>query len=69
MTRKFDVWLDSGANAHSCKKETVSLDDLGISDSEWDEMTEDERDAVMREVAFDRSDWGYTELPPTEEGE
>lgn len=25
MERKFEIWLDSGANIHSCKKTVVTL--------------------------------------------
>ena len=60
--KKFEVWMDSGANIHSKYKTTVSLDDLGISDEEWQEMTDEQRDVVMRDVAFERSDWGYREI-------
>jgi len=58
---KFKVWLDSGANIHSRRETTISLDDIGISDDEWNQMTEADRDEVMRDVAFERSDWGYVE--------
>lgn len=58
---KFKVWCDSGANVHSCRTETVTLDELGLSDEEWAEMTESERDGFMRDVAFSRLDWGYAE--------
>ena len=40
MSRKFKVWLDSGANAQSCWKDYVHLSDLNIEDKEWDSMTE-----------------------------
>lgn len=62
MSRKFKVWLDSGANHDSCKTDIVSLDDLGIKDEEWCSLTTEEQDNIMREVAFDRSDWGYREI-------
>lgn len=62
MSRRFKVWLDSGANAESCFKDMVSLNDLNISSEEWDAMTEDDRDRQMREVAWGRSDWGYSEI-------
>ena len=65
MGRKFKVWLNSGANAYSCRKQIVDLDDLGMSE-EWDSMSEDEREEALREVAFDRADWGFCEL---EDGE
>ena len=60
--KKFEVWMDSGANIHSKYKTTVSLNDLGVSDEEWQEMTDEQRDDVMRDVAFERSDWGYREI-------
>lgn len=62
MAKKFKVWLDSGANHDSCLEQVVSLDDLGISDEKWCSMSEDEREKEMREVAFERSDWGFTEI-------
>lgn len=43
MERKFEIWLDSGANIHSCKKTVVTLDDLGLSENEWNEMDQDEK--------------------------
>tara|TARA_R110000868_G_scaffold227023_4_gene479970 strand:+ start:97 stop:294 length:198 start_codon:yes stop_codon:yes gene_type:complete len=62
MARKFKVWLDSGANIHSKRQVTISLGEIGIEDDEWDEMSEDDRDEVMKEIAFDHSDWGYAEV-------
>lgn len=62
MSKKFKVWLDSGANHDSCREEVVSLADLGISDAEWAAMSEDDRETAMRQVAFERSDWGFTEI-------
>lgn len=61
MSRKFTVWLDSGANIHSRREVTVTLDELGIESDKWDAMTIDEKDDVMREIAWDRLDWGYEE--------
>lgn len=62
MGRKFKVWLDSGANIHSCREQTIDLDDIGIDGDEWDEMSDDEKEEVMRDVAFDRSEWGFREV-------
>lgn len=62
MTRKFEIWLDSGANIHSCKKTIVTLDDIGLSEEEWDEMDQDEKDENMRDVAFETLDWGWKEV-------
>lgn len=66
MTRKFKVWLDSGANIHSCNKKTVTLDDLGIEEEEWDAMADQEKDEAMREVAFSESEWGFEEITEKE---
>jgi hypothetical protein len=63
MSKKFKVWLDSGANAQSCYEQVLSLSDIGLTDDEWVKMTEREQDDIMREEAFSKSDWGYTELP------
>ena len=64
MSRKFKVFLNSGANIHSKYETTTSLEELGIGEDVWDGMTEEERDEVMRDVAFDRSEWGYYEIEP-----
>lgn len=61
MSKKFNVWCDSGANAHSCRRTTVTLDDLGLSDEEWADMTDEQRDEAMKDVAFERLDWGFAE--------
>ncbi len=62
MGRKFKVWLDSGANAHSCYEQEIDIEDCGITGVEWDEMTEQEKDDFMKEIAWDRMDWGWAEL-------
>lgn len=62
MSKKFKVWLDSGANIHSCFKTEISLDELGIDDLDWESMSDEEKDDVMRDIAFERSGWGYDEI-------
>jgi len=62
MGRKFKVWLDSGANIHSSYEQVVTLDDLGYTDEEWDQLSDDERENEMRELAWERADWGYHEV-------
>lgn len=62
MSLKFEVWCDSGANIHSCRKEIVTLEDIGCSEDEWAEMSEEAREEIMREIAQDRLDWGYRQI-------
>ena len=44
------------------KKTVVTLDDLGLSENEWNEMDQDEKDENMRDVAFETLDWGWKEI-------
>ncbi|PKB90945.1 hypothetical protein A8A01_03300 [Ewingella americana] len=62
MGKKFEIWLDSGANHASCKKQVVSLDYFGMSEEDWNEMDGDEKDEMMRDVAFETLDWGWKEV-------
>jgi hypothetical protein len=61
MTRTIKYWCDSGANAFSCREGTVTLDEIGVTGEEWDAMSDDEKDNLMRDIACDRLDWGYAE--------
>lgn len=60
MSKGLKIWLDSGANRQSCRNQTLSWDELGITEEKWDEMTEDDQDEFAKEIAFGNSDWGYT---------
>ena len=60
--KTFEIWLDSGANAHSNRKITKTLDELGLTYDEWLGMTETEQDDFMHEEAFAQSEWGYKEV-------
>ncbi|HCJ9395012.1 TPA: hypothetical protein NV922_001318 [Escherichia coli] len=57
---KFKVWLDSGANAFSQYEVEVTTDDLGLSDEEWDQLSEEEKEETMKEIAFERAEWGFS---------
>jgi hypothetical protein len=48
------VWLDSGANIHSCYKTEFEIDK-----AEWDAMSEEEKEECAKEYAFDHMDWGW----------
>ena len=62
MSKRFKVFLDSGANIHSKHQTTTSLEELGIEEDVWNGMTEEQRDEVMRDVAFQQAEWGYFEV-------
>lgn len=53
----FKVWLDSGANSQSCYKDTVE-----VPEDEWQSLTAEEQEDYMRQIAFNRADWGYCEV-------
>ncbi|ELH4305366.1 hypothetical protein Q9865_004035 [Salmonella enterica] len=63
MGRKFKVWLDSGANQCSSYEQEIDIEeDLNITSDEWDALSEEEKDEVMKEVAWDRMEWGFAEI-------
>ena len=59
MTAKINWWCDNGANIHSCIKDSISLDELGITLEEWKEMSGKEREDMMRDVCLATLAWGY----------
>lgn len=64
MAKTIYYWMNSGANAHSCRYGEVSLDTLGVTDAEWDAMSDDDKDDLIRDCAFDMSEWGWSEDRP-----
>lgn len=67
MARKFKVWLDSGANNQSKYETETTLDELGVTEDQWDALSDAEKDNLMRDVAFEHGDWGYSEINEGEE--
>lgn len=59
MSRKITFFMGSGANIHSMYKNTCTLEDL--TEEEWDSMTDEEKDEIAREIAWERVDWGWYE--------
>lgn len=59
MSKGLYYFLDSGANAHSKYTGFISWEDLGITEEEWDALTDTERDIVGHELAFGRAEWSY----------
>lgn len=63
MGRKFKVWLDSGANAFSNYSQEIDIeDDLNITSDEWDSLSDKEKEETMRDVAWERMEWGFEEI-------
>lgn len=60
MSKRIRYWCDSGANAFSCREGIITLDQLQLTEQEWQNMNDDQKDDLMRDVACDRLDWGYT---------
>lgn len=59
---KIEIWCDSGANAQSCRRVTVDvMETYGLSDEEWNDTPDDEKDEMVKEIAWDRLDWGFRE--------
>ncbi len=50
------AWIDSGANIHS-KKEI----EIEVEKEEWDEMSEEQREELVKENVFQYLDWGWEE--------
>lgn len=61
MSRTFVAYLDSGANIHSRYKTEITLADMGITDEEFDEMSDEEKDDMFKEYAYECSEWGWYE--------
>lgn len=62
MARKFKVSLDSGANHASARVTEFTLEYIGIEDDEWDGMSEEEKDEVMKDIAFETLEWHWQEI-------
>ena len=59
-SRTLKVYCDSGANIHSCNKETLTIEDLGFESwDEWDELPEGEKHKIVEEFWNSR---GYPEI-------
>ena len=53
---------NSGANIHSCRTEKIdTVKNLGLDEGEWEEMNENDREAVVMEWAWQRLEVYYTE--------
>lgn len=55
-------WLGSGENHEIYYKSVISTDALGITEKEWDDMSEGEQAYTIQELAFDLVGWGFEKL-------
>lgn len=39
------------------------IEDLGMTEEEWEALGSDEKEAFAKEIAFDRLEWGFEKLP------
>ena len=53
------LWCDNNANSQSKKTWTVDLADFGVTDEEWAEMTEDEKEELLKDEVWQTFDWGW----------
>jgi hypothetical protein len=58
MARGVKFWCDSGANIHSQRSEIQTWDELGMTEEEFNALTEDERYEMAEEWAADHLDIG-----------
>lgn len=60
--KRIRFYCDNGANIESCRSDEFTPKELGLTDQEWQELTEDEKYEMVRDWAFDKLDYGYEEL-------
>jgi hypothetical protein len=50
---KIRYWIQTEIHGSQCS------DEIEVDDEEWAAMSEDEREAFARDVAFERMEWGW----------
>jgi hypothetical protein len=59
---KVTFCCDNGANIHSKRKEKFDTEkDLGFTDEEWNEMTDEEKYEIVKDWAFEKFDYWLVE--------
>lgn len=59
MSKGLHVYLDSGANIHSKNSHFFTWEEIGMTEEEWDALSDEGRTDLAREWAFNYADWGY----------
>lgn len=54
---------DNGANFHSKYSETFDVEDFGYSEKEWKELSDEDKESVLRDWALERYEYWMEELP------
>lgn len=58
---KISWYVNSNANIHSCYRETVDLEEVGLQE-DWGKMTEEEKEKVIFEdFVSNQMEWGWEE--------
>lgn len=60
---KIRLYCDSGANIHSKRQEIIKPEDWGMTEDEWTALTEEEKESMVKDWAFERLYWGWEEQP------
>jgi hypothetical protein len=59
---KIKFYCDSGANIHSRRTETVDISEIGYTEEEWKELSDDGKQEAAQDWANDRLEIGYEEI-------
>jgi hypothetical protein len=60
---KVKFFCDSGANIHSCRKETIdTVNDLGLEDGEWESLPDEEKQAFVEDWANEKLEIGWDDV-------
>lgn len=59
---KIKLWIDSGANIKSCKEIIRTPEQLGFTLSEWDSLSDEEKDNEAYEWALEQMEYGFEEI-------
>lgn len=60
---KVKFWFDSGANIHSSKELILDVEkDLGFTEQEWIDMSNEDKESVVWETMLQYADYGWEEV-------
>jgi hypothetical protein len=57
---KVEFYCDSGANIHSCRRETLdTIEDLGLDEGEWEGLSDEEKEEHVKDWMNGHLDYGW----------